>query len=300
MPKAPESNDGSAGHSGAPAGGFRRDGDRRDARQPYRHSSAPWAAGTVAVLGLGLAGVAYDRAARGEAEGATVVLPSGAHGLSFAPALIGLGIVIGVSIAAETAALLWSTLLLRAEAPKLAAIAGLGAAFFAGCQATLRVNADVIRLRISDQRNHRRIVRGRCRGIRGRRGGGRVRPERRRLRPHRDWHRCDRALQLRPRRAPVRRPAGRRPVFGIALQRADASAGAARDRRDRAKLFPAGRLCRLRARPRAGGCRDGRLRAARTEIETRGKVIGLGLPAGRSSRKRRRPGREPGRCAGNR
>ena len=115
-------------------------------------SSAPWAAGIVAVFGLGLAGVAYDRAARGEAEGATVASPSAAHGLSFTPALIGLGIVIGVSIAAETAALLWSTLLLRAEAPKLAAIAGLGAAFFAACQATLRVNADVIRLRISDQR----------------------------------------------------------------------------------------------------------------------------------------------------
>ena len=96
--------------------------------------------------------MAYDRAARGEAEGATVALPSAAHGLSFAPALIGLGIVIGVSIAAETAALLWSTLLLRAEAPKLAAIAGLGAAFFAACQATLRFNADVIRLRFSDQR----------------------------------------------------------------------------------------------------------------------------------------------------
>jgi len=48
--------------------------------------------------------------------------------------------------------LLWSTLLLRAEAPGLAAIAGLGAAFFSACQATLRFNADIIRLRVSDQR----------------------------------------------------------------------------------------------------------------------------------------------------
>ena len=48
--------------------------------------------------------------------------------------------------------MLWSTLLLRAEAPGLAAIAGLGAAFFSACQATLRFNADIIRLRLSDQR----------------------------------------------------------------------------------------------------------------------------------------------------
>ena len=72
--------------------------------------------------------------------------------MSFAPALLGLGVVVGVSIAAELAASLWSTLLLREEAPKLAAISGLGAAFFAACQAALRFNADAIRLRISDLR----------------------------------------------------------------------------------------------------------------------------------------------------
>ncbi len=72
--------------------------------------------------------------------------------MSLAPALIGLGVVIGVSIAAELAASLWSTLLLRAEAPKLAAISGLGAAFFSACQAALRFNADAIRVRVSDLR----------------------------------------------------------------------------------------------------------------------------------------------------
>jgi hypothetical protein len=115
-------------------------------------SRAPWTAGLIAALGLAAAALAYGRAAREEAEPAKVALPSAARGLSFAPALIGLGIVIGVSIAAETAALLWSALLLRAEAPKLAAIAGLGAAFFSACQAMLRFNADHIRLRFSDQR----------------------------------------------------------------------------------------------------------------------------------------------------
>jgi hypothetical protein len=115
-------------------------------------SRASWTAGLIAALGLAAAALAYGRAAREEAEPARVALPSAARGLSFAPALIGLGIVIGVSIAAETAALLWSALLLRAEAPKLAAIAGLGAAFFSACQAMLRFNADHIRLRFSDQR----------------------------------------------------------------------------------------------------------------------------------------------------
>jgi len=76
----------------------------------------------------------------------------GRSGLSFAPALIGLGVVVGVSIAAELAASVWSSLLLREEAPKLAAISGLGAAFFSACQAALRFNVDAIRLRVSDLR----------------------------------------------------------------------------------------------------------------------------------------------------
>ena len=60
--------------------------------------------------------------------------------------------VVGVSIAAELAASVWSTLLLREEAPRLAAISGLGAAFFSACQAALRFNVDAIRLRVSDLR----------------------------------------------------------------------------------------------------------------------------------------------------
>jgi len=115
-------------------------------------SAAPWASGLVAAIGLATAGLAYGAAAGGEGEAQPPATASRARGLSFTPALIGLGIVIGLSVAAETAASLWSTLLLRAEAPKLAAIAGLGAAFFAVCQATLRFNADFIRLRFSDER----------------------------------------------------------------------------------------------------------------------------------------------------
>ena len=113
---------------------------------------APWTAGILAALALAGAGVAYDRAARIDRPVPAPVGVSGRSGLSFAPALIALGVVIGVSIAAELAASLWSTLLLREEAPKLAAISGLGAAFFSACQAALRFNADAIRLRISDLR----------------------------------------------------------------------------------------------------------------------------------------------------
>jgi hypothetical protein len=113
---------------------------------------APWAAGVLAALGLAGAGVAYHRAARTDRPPVAAVGSIARSGLSFAPALIGLGVVVGVSIAAELAASVWSSLLLREEAPKLAAISGLGAAFFSACQAALRFNVDAIRLRVSDLR----------------------------------------------------------------------------------------------------------------------------------------------------
>jgi hypothetical protein len=114
--------------------------------------SAPWAAGVVAALALAGTGVAYHRATWTDPPAPAPVVAWGRSGLSFAPALIGLGVVVGVSIAAELGASLWSTLLLREEAPKLAAISGLGAAFFSASQAALRFNADAIRLRVSDLR----------------------------------------------------------------------------------------------------------------------------------------------------
>lgn len=56
-----------------------------------------------------------------------------------------------MSIACETAALAWSPALLSSEAPSLAAFAGLGGAFFSGCQALLRLNADGVRARLDDR-----------------------------------------------------------------------------------------------------------------------------------------------------
>jgi hypothetical protein len=69
----------------------------------------------------------------------------------FVRALVILGLVIGVSVACENAAMFWSTLMLQQEAPALAAISGLGAAFFAACQASMRFNADRLRARIRDR-----------------------------------------------------------------------------------------------------------------------------------------------------
>ncbi len=116
-------------------------------------SPAPWLAGLLAFFGLAGTGLAYGRAAgREPAAPAAPAASHAARGLSFTPALIGLGLAIGVSVAAETAATVWSSLLLRDEAPRLAAIAGLGAGFFAICQALLRFNADRIRLQVNDGR----------------------------------------------------------------------------------------------------------------------------------------------------
>ena len=58
-----------------------------------------------------------------------------------------LGLAVGVSIVCETSALAWAALLLRKTAPSLAAYAGLGAAFFAGCQSAMRFQIDRLRRR---------------------------------------------------------------------------------------------------------------------------------------------------------
>jgi hypothetical protein len=97
---------------------------------------APWAAGVLAAFGLASVGVAYHRAA-----GADRSAPAASSALRrsawfFAPALIGLGVLLGVSIAAELRASVWSTLLLREEAPKSVAgfaLTGVGAGPIVPC-----------------------------------------------------------------------------------------------------------------------------------------------------------------------
>lgn len=64
--------------------------------------------------------------------------------------LVLLGLAAGLIIAAETAALLWSAKLLNELAPSLAAIAGLGAAFFGLCNAAVRFPGDWLRSHFGD------------------------------------------------------------------------------------------------------------------------------------------------------
>ena len=64
--------------------------------------------------------------------------------------LVLLGLTGGLVMAGESAALLWSAKLLDEIAPSLAAIAGLGAAFFSLCNAVIRFGGDRIRGRFGD------------------------------------------------------------------------------------------------------------------------------------------------------
>ena len=61
-----------------------------------------------------------------------------------------LGLTAGLVIAGETAAIMWSAKLLDEIAPALAAIAGLGAAFFGLCNSLVRFAGDFFRARIGD------------------------------------------------------------------------------------------------------------------------------------------------------
>lgn len=114
-------------------------------------SAAPWAASVIVVAAMACAAaivatsVPADRAA--EVGSATIER----RGL-LSRTLVVIGLVIGVSIACETAAMTWSALILEREAPQWGALSGLGAAFFAGCQSALRFNADRLRARFDDRR----------------------------------------------------------------------------------------------------------------------------------------------------
>ena len=65
--------------------------------------------------------------------------------------LAALGLAVGVSIVCETSAMAWGALLLRKTAPSLAAYAGFGAAFFAGCQSAMRFQIDRLRRAVNDR-----------------------------------------------------------------------------------------------------------------------------------------------------
>ncbi len=71
---------------------------------------------------------------------------------AFTPRLVLIGATAGLVISCEIAALMWSSELLKQTAPDLAAIAGLGAAFFGLSNAALRFPGDWLRTRFEEGR----------------------------------------------------------------------------------------------------------------------------------------------------
>ncbi len=64
--------------------------------------------------------------------------------------LIIMGLTVGLSISCETAAVFWSAKLLNEQAPSLAAVAGLGTAFYGICNAGMRFYGDRLRSRFGE------------------------------------------------------------------------------------------------------------------------------------------------------
>ncbi len=64
--------------------------------------------------------------------------------------LLLMGMIAGISITMETSAMFWSAKLLDEQAPELAKIAGLGAAFYGACNALVRFNGDSLRARFGE------------------------------------------------------------------------------------------------------------------------------------------------------
>lgn len=107
-----------------------------------------WAIGLIAAAGFGLAWIFVytsiaPRRVLGGRSGRIAILPNKLP-------LALLGIAAGLIIGGETAALLWSAKLLDGLAPSLAAIAGLGAAFYGLCNAAIRFPGDALRARFGD------------------------------------------------------------------------------------------------------------------------------------------------------
>ena len=101
---------------------------------------------SVAVLGLAWLMVYQSVPAR-------VITAGKAGGLSNLPSklpLIIMGLAVGLSVAAETSTLFWSAKLLNDQAPELAAIAGLGAAFYGACNAIVRFRGDRLRAKYGE------------------------------------------------------------------------------------------------------------------------------------------------------
>ena len=105
----------------------------------------------TSMLGVAVLGVAWLMVY--QSVPARAVTAGRAGGLSHLPSklpLVIIGLAVGLSIAAETSTLFWSAKLLNDQAPELAAIAGLGAAFYGVCNAIVRFRGDRLRARYGE------------------------------------------------------------------------------------------------------------------------------------------------------
>ncbi|MGA2494849.1 MAG: hypothetical protein ABSF67_18225 [Roseiarcus sp.] len=226
-------------------------------------SAAPWISCAVVIVVQWAAAAAVELAVaadRGEPVGPVAVDRRAFDSRSLAA----LGLVIGACITCESAAMAWSGLVLRREAPELAAFAGFGASFFAGCQALQRFNVDRLRARVADRRLIVASLAVASLGFFPRRVRARLRAERRRLRRHRLRHGRGRAVRLRARRNPARLVSGGRAVGGGLLRLIRAPAGAARRRRGRGGAVAFGGVCIVCAAADGGVGGDASIRRAKS------------------------------------
>lgn len=110
--------------------------------------TSPWMTWALQVTALSFAWICVYRSVPARTinlfrDGRKSQLPN-----KFPLALI--GIIAGICFAAELSALIWSAQLLDEQAPRLAVIAGLGAAFYGICNASVRSVGDHLRKRFGD------------------------------------------------------------------------------------------------------------------------------------------------------
>jgi MFS family permease len=112
----------------------------------------PWLSGLLSGLLAGLPmGLAWFLVRRAiPARKLALRASGGARTIANRLPLVIMGLAAGLIIAGETAAIMWSARLLDEQAPDLAAVAGLGAAFFGLCNAALRYPGDRLRRLFGD------------------------------------------------------------------------------------------------------------------------------------------------------
>ncbi len=109
---------------------------------------SPFATSGLSIVAMGLAWIMVYQLVP-----ARTITAGKAGGLSNLPSrlpLVLMGVAVGLSVTAETSTMFWSAKLLNDQAPALAAIAGLGAAFYGMCNAVVRLNGDRLRARFND------------------------------------------------------------------------------------------------------------------------------------------------------